>query len=213
MRLGFSVTPASFIGKAPARIGGMSEVTQLLQAIKAGDRDATTKLLPLVYEELRRLSRAHMARERTDHTLQATALVHEAYLRLLGNANPQFDGSGHFFTAAAEAMRRILIEHARQKNARKRGGQAQRLELDSEFLHIVAPYHDVDDLLELNEVLDRFTEQHPAEAEVIKLIYFAGLSLEEVAAAQGVSRSTAHRQWQFARAWLLDAMSEKSENS
>jgi RNA polymerase sigma factor (TIGR02999 family) len=190
-----------------------SGVTLLLQAIGQGDPQATSQLLAVVYDELRRLARSQMANERPDHTLEATALVHEAYLRLMGNASLRYDGRAHFFSAAAEAMRRILIDHARQKHAQKRGGQAQRMELDSEFLHIVAPCHDVDDLLALNEALDRFAAQHPTETEVVKLIYFAGLSFDEVAAALGVSRSAAYRQWQFARAWLLVAMGEKSENS
>lgn len=190
----------------------MSEVTQLLHAIRQGDQQATARLLPLVYEELRRLGRAHMARERTEHTLQATALVHEAYLRLIGAEAPSWDSRGQFFAAAAEAMRRILIEHARRKHAKKRGGNGQRVELDDELAPIVAPCQQVDDLLALDEALDRLAEQHPAKAELVKLLYFAGLNLEEAAAVQGLSRTTAYRHWLFARAWLFDAMGEKLEN-
>lgn len=190
----------------------MSDVTQLLQAIRQGDEQATAKLLPLVYDELRRLARAHMARERSEHTLQATALVHEAYLRLIGNAEPSWDGRGHFFAAAAEAMRPILIEHARRKRAKKRGGNGHRVELDEELLPIVAPCQNIHDLLALDEALDRLSAQHPAKAELVKLLYFAGLNLEEAAAAQGIARTTAYRHWLFARAWLFDAIGEKLEN-
>lgn len=193
----------------------MSEVTQLLQAIGKGDAQATAQLLPLVYEELRRIARSRMSNERAEHTLQATALVHEAYLRLLGNSNPQWEGRGHFFAAAAEAMRRILIEHARAKQAVKRGGRVDRVdrvELD-DFPAITGPWDKIDDLLSLDEALVRLERADPAKAELVKLLYFAGLNLEEAAAAQGISRSTAYRHWLFARAWLFDAMGEKLENS
>lgn len=190
----------------------MSEVTQLLVAIGRGDQQATSELLPLVYDQLRRLARSHMANERKEHTLQATALVHEAYLRLIGSADPGWDGRGHFFAAAAEAMRRILIEHARSKKALKRGGQYQRVDLD-DFPPIVLPCDNVDDLLALDEALDRLAQEDPAKAELVKLLYFAGLNLDEAAAAQGISRTTAYRHWQFARAWLYDAIAgqEKQE--
>ena len=187
----------------------MSEVTQLIQAIGQGDQQATARLLPLVYEELRRIARAHMANERTEHTLQATDLVHEAYLRLLGDSDSRWDGRGHFFTAAAEAMRRILIEHARRKQAKKRSGSGQRVEFDEELLPIVAPCQQIDDLLTLNEAIDRLAEQHPEKAELIKLMYFAGFSMDEAAKAQGFSRTTAYRHWVFAKAWLFDAVGEK----
>lgn len=189
----------------------MSEVTQLLAAIRNGDQQATAQLLPVVYEELRRIARAHMAQERAEHTLQATALVHEAYLRLLGDADPRWDGRGHFFAAAAEAMRRILIEHARGKNALKRGGNFDRVELD-DYPAIAGPCDKITDLLALDEALNRLAEQHAAKAELVKLLYFAGLNLDEAAAAQGISRTTAYRHWLFARAWLYDAMGEKLEN-
>ena len=184
----------------------MSELTQLLAAIDEGDSHATAKLLPLVYEELRRLARAQMANERAEHTLQATALVHEAYLRLIGEEDARWDGRGHFFAAAAEAMRRILIEHARRKHALKHGGQHRRVELDDDLAPIASPCDNVDDLLALDEALDRLTEVDPVKAELVKLLYFAGLNLEEAAAAQGISRTTAYRRWLFARAWLHDAI-------
>lgn len=189
----------------------MSEVTQLLQAIGNGDAQATAQLLPLVYEELRRIARFRMHNERAEHTLQATALVHEAYLRLLGDSNPQWDCRGHFFAAAAEAMRRILIEHARGKQAVKRGGHVERVELD-DFPAITGPWDKIHDLLSLNEALDRLEQADAPKAELVKLLYFAGLNLDEAAAAQGISRSTAYRHWLFARAWLFDAMGEKLEN-
>lgn len=183
----------------------MSDVTRLLEAVKRGDSQATAELLPLVYQELQRIARAHMAQERAEHTLQATALVHEAYLRLVGQEHARWDGRGHFFAAAAEAMRRILIDHARTKKAAKRGGNRQRIELD-DCLPITAPCDDVDDLLALDEALDRLAREDAAKAELVKLLYFAGLNLEEAAAVQGISRSTAYRHWQFARAWLHDAI-------
>ena len=187
----------------------MSEVTQLLAAIERGDSQATTELLPIVYEELRRLARAHMAYERAEHTLQATALVHEAYIRLVGDTEARWDGEGHFYAAAAEAMRRILIEHARGKHALKRGGERQQVPLKDDFLLISSPCDNIDDLLELSEALDRLATVDAAKAELVKLLYFAGLNLEEAAMAQGISRTTAYRHWQFARAWLHDAMQEK----
>src|SRR5262245_55448765 len=172
----------------------MNDVTRILSRIESGDPSAAEQLLPLVYDELRRLARAQMANERAEHTLQATALVHEAYLRLVagtrhtdldlpgaGSAEPHWDGRGHFFAAAAEAMRRILVEHARARNAIKRGGQHERVELD-DFPPVTLPGEDFDDLLELDAALERFAREDPAKAELVKLIYFAGLSLGEAAA-------------------------------
>ena len=190
----------------------MSEVTQLLLAISQGDERATAQLLSLVYEELRRIARAHMANERAEHTLQATALVHEAYLRLMGDSNSRWDGRGHFFGAAAEAMRRILIEHARRKLARKRGGNGQRVELDDDLLPVVAPCEKIHDLLALDQALDRLEAEQPDKAALIKLLYFAGLNLQEAAEVQGISRTTAYRRWLFARAWLFDAMGESLDH-
>lgn len=191
----------------------MSEVTRLLQQMGDGDREAGAALLPLVYDELRRLARARMAQERAGHTLEATALVHEAYLRLMNDGDGDiagFDSRGHFFATAAEAMRRILIEHARRKNSIKRGGQQRRIALDDDLPQIQSPCADVQDLLALDRALDRLAAEHPDKAELIKLLYFAGLSLNEAADALGMSKTTAHRHASFARAWLFDAM-ERSD--
>lgn len=174
-----------------------------------GDAAAAGRLLPIIYDELRRLARAHMAKERVGHTLQATALMHEAYLRLIGDASPHWESRGHFFAAAAEAMRRILIEHARGRNAVKRGGQHQRVEFSEDFPAIAAPFESLDDLLALDEALDGLAAADTAKAELVKLLYFTGLNLEEAAAVQGISRTTAYRHWLFARAWLHDAMNGK----
>jgi RNA polymerase sigma factor (TIGR02999 family) len=184
----------------------MSEVTRLLMAIEQGDSAATENLLPLVYDELRRLARAHMAKERSDHTLQPTALVHEAYLRLTGDSYRRWEGRAHFFAAAAEAMRRILIEHARGKQALKRGGGWQRVEMDSVDLPVTLACENPEELLALDEALQELAKVDNKRAELVKLLYFAGLNLDEAAAAQGISRTAAHRHLVFARAWLLDAM-------
>jgi RNA polymerase sigma factor (TIGR02999 family) len=188
----------------------MSEVTRLLTAISQGDTQASDELLPLVYNELRRLARSRMAQERAEHTLEATALVHEAYLRLIDNEELRWDGRGHFFAAAAEAMRRILIEHARRKSALKNGGGRERIDLSDELPAIASPCDNIDDLLALDEALERLAKEDRAKAELVKLLYFAGLNLEEAAAAQGISRTTAYRHWLFARAWLHDAITGKS---
>jgi RNA polymerase sigma factor (TIGR02999 family) len=181
-------------------------VTRLIDAVNRGNSHAAASLLPLVYDELRRLARSQMAHERGSHTLQATALVHEAYLRLVDDQPQDWDGRRHFFAAAAEAMRRILIEHARRKNAGKRGGDAHRIELDDDIPAITALCEKADDLLALNDALDRLAVENPDLAQLVKLTYFAGLSLEEAAQALGISRATAYRRWTFARAWLYDAM-------
>lgn len=186
----------------------MSEVTQLLAAIGAGDEQATRLLLPLVYDELRRLARAHMARERSDHTLEPTALVHEAYLRLIGEAthSPCWTGRGHFFLAAAEAMRRILIEHARSRNSLKRGGDRRRSELDADQVAKSSLDLEFADLLSLDEALKQLEAEAPAKASLVKLRYFAGLSLKEAADAMNISETTAKRYWVTAKAWLFDAL-------
>jgi RNA polymerase sigma factor (TIGR02999 family) len=192
----------------------MSEATRLINAMNQGDRRAAAELLPLVYQELRQLARSRMAEERNGHTLQATALVHEAYLRLIGQdgQSPGFDGRGHFFAAAAEAMRRILIDHVRQKQSLKRGDGWERIAAD-DLPAIASPCDDIIDLLALDEALQHFAAEHPAEAELIKLVYFAGLTLDETAAALGMAKTTAHRHLAFARAWLQDAMSHGRSES
>jgi RNA polymerase sigma factor (TIGR02999 family) len=182
----------------------MSDVTEILCVIERGDPQAAERLLSLVYDELRRLAAAKMANERPDHSLDATALVHEAYLRLVGDQ--QFAGRRHFFRVAAEAMRRILIDRARRKRRIRHGGQHQRLPLSDVEILDEAP---VEQLLALDEALDRFTAAEPVKAELVKLRYFAGLSEEEAAAALGISRATASRYWTYARAWLIDALDEK----
>ena len=187
----------------------MADVTQLLDAAAAGDPKAAVDLLPLIYEELRKLAAARMAAEAPDHTLQPTALVHEAYLRLVGpGGGPDWNGRGHFFGAAAEAMRRILVEAARRKRRVKHGGGRCRVELDDVTAD---PDGRSEELLALDEALDALAREDPAKAELVKLRYFAGLTLEEAAACQGVSLATAKRRWAVARAWLYDAIS--SDNS
>src|SRR6478672_10883208 len=185
----------------------MSQATRLMEAMGDGDPHAAAKLLPLVYDELQRMARAQMAQERAGHTLQATALVHDAYLRLLDGAPDRWENRRHFIAAAAEAMRRILVDHARRKKSFKRGGHHKRLGLDDDHLPpICSPCDSVEDLLSLNEALDRLTKEDPAKAELVKLLYFAGLNLDQAAAALDISRTSAYRQWVFTRAWLCAAM-------
>jgi RNA polymerase sigma factor (TIGR02999 family) len=187
------------------RVPLMTDVTRILNQIRQGDSTATAELLTLVYQELRQLARAQMARERSDHTLQATALVNEACLRLLGNADANWDGRGHFFAAAAEAMRRILVEHARSRNALKRDGQRQRVELGDNSTAVDSA-SDAADLLTLNDALDKLAAEAPHKAQLVKLRYFAGLSLEEAAQTMNISPATAKRYWAYSRAFLYDAM-------
>lgn len=180
----------------------MSDVTRLLDAAAAGDRKAAAELLPLVYNELRRLAAARMAAEAPGHTLDATALVHEAYLRLIGDQ--QFTGRTHFLATAAEAMRHILIDRARSKARDKRGGGRRRLDLREEIaVHDLPP----DDLLDLAEALDTLGAEDLAKAELVKLRFFGGLSVEEAASVLGISRATADRYWAYSRAWLHDRLS------
>jgi RNA polymerase sigma factor (TIGR02999 family) len=176
------------------------DVSGILDALSRGDGRAGRDLLPLVYAELRRLAARSLAREPAGHTLQATALVHEAYLRLVG-ADPDrpWDGRGHFFAAAAEAMRRILVEAYRRKHAQKRGGGAEREELDEKLIVAPQPH---EDLLALDEALGRLAQKDPAKAELVKLRYFAGLTLAEAAQVLGISENTADRHWAYAKAWL-----------
>jgi RNA polymerase sigma factor (TIGR02999 family) len=182
----------------------MSEVTHLLGAAAAGDRLAAAELLPLVYDELRKLAAARMAGEAPNHTLNPTALVHEAYLRLIGNQH--FDGRGHFFAAAAEAMRRVLVDHARDRNRLKRGGGRRRVDLNRLTDPAVATD---DDLLELDDALTQLAKDYPAAAELVKLRFFAGMTLTEAASALGLSDRTADRYWVFARTWLADALTRE----
>ena len=189
----------------------MNEVTQILSGIEAGDPHAAEQLLPLVYDELRKLAAAKLAHEAPGQTLQATALVHEAYLRLVpspgresGEAVQQWEGRKHFLAAAAEAMRRILVEKARCKQRVRHGGEHHRVELNDERLVCAVP---ADQILALDEALERFDQEEPEKAQLVKLRFFAGLSIEEVAEALGISRATASRHWTYARAWLHDAIS------
>jgi RNA polymerase sigma factor (TIGR02999 family) len=187
----------------------MSDVTRILLAVEQGDPHAAEQLLPLVYEELRRLAAIKMAQEAPDHTLQATALVHEAYLRLVDVAGvAHWNGRGHFFGAAAEAMRRILVEQARRKESIKAGGKVQRQ--DPGLSEIASPAGGSDvDLLDLNAALEEFERDHPQKAEIVKLRFFAGLSLEETAAVTGISVATAKRHWAYARTWLFGRLQQK----
>lgn len=177
-----------------------AHITRLLQAVERGDRQAAGDLLPLVYEELRDLASAKLSKERAGQTLQATALVHEAYLRLIGSQDaPKWDSRGHFFAAAALAMRRILVERARHRKRLKHGGGGQRVDLDPDM---VGEKDDRVDLIALDEALDRLEKHDARKAQVVMLRYFTGLSIEETAAAMELSPATVKTEWAFARAWL-----------
>jgi RNA polymerase sigma factor (TIGR02999 family) len=183
----------------------MSDVSQILSAIEAGDTQAAAQLLPLVYEELRRLAAHQLAHETPGQTLEPTALVHEAYLRLVGKGDEagRWGGRGHFFAAAAEAMRHILVENARRKRSLKRGGDCARADYDEGQLAAPEPR---DDLLAVDEALDKLAAADPSAAQLVKLRYFAGLSIPEAAQALNISPRTADRLWAYARAWLQDAL-------
>jgi RNA polymerase sigma factor (TIGR02999 family) len=190
---------------------GMSEVTRILNAIDAGNHHAAAQLLPLVYDELRRLAAQRLAREKPGQTLEATALVHEAYLRLVGSERGQhWDGRGHFFAAAAEAMRRILVENARRKHGPKYGGGIQRIDVD---LNLVAAPVRSSDLLALNDALTRLAEESPVRAELVKLRFFAGLTIPDAAEILGISLATAERYWTYARTWLYAELSDSNDSS
>jgi RNA polymerase sigma factor (TIGR02999 family) len=182
----------------------MSEVTRILSQIGQGERQAARQLLPLVYDELRRLAGQKLANEKPGQTLQATALVHEAYVRLVGEGDARrWDSRGHFFAAAAEAMRRILVDNARRKQRLKRGGDRQRLELAQIEGSLSLPG---EELLALDEALEQLGAEDGPKAELVKLRYFAGMSLEDAAACLNISRATASRHWAYARAWLFDRL-------
>ena len=184
--------------------GSVSEITRILTAIEQGDAKSTDELLPVVYNELRRLAAYKMANEPAGHTLQPTALVHEAWLKLVDSPAQSWQNRAHFFGAAAEAMRRLLIARARRKGRQRRGSGAEHLDVDE--LEIASPAPD-DQLLALNEALDRFAALEPEQAELVKLRYFVGLKIEESAEVLGISEATAKRWWTYARAWLLNEIS------
>jgi RNA polymerase sigma factor (TIGR02999 family) len=188
----------------------MSDVTHILSAIGQGDAHAAEQLLPVVYEELRKLAAQRLSQEKPGQTLQATALVHEAYLRLVGSENSQhWDSRGHFFAAAAEAMRRILVDNARRKQRPKHGGDLARVDLD----HVPSVTDTLsEDLLALDEALAKLVVEEPLKAELVKLRYFAGLSVEEAASALGISQATAKRYWAYARAWLYSEIGDSEES-
>lgn len=184
----------------------MSDLTSRIEAAQKGDRQAAACLLPQVYDELRKLAAAKLAGEAAGHTLDATALVHEAYVRLVGDHH--FADRNHFFRVAAEAMRRVLIDHARQKRRIRHGGDRERVPLSDVEVEADAL---TEELLALDEALERLAAREPVKAELVKLRYFAGMSEEEAAAALGISRATASRYWTYARAWLINALGEKRE--
>ena len=189
----------------------MNDVTQILNAIEQGDRSAAEQLLPLVYEELRKLAANKMAQEAPGQTLQATGLVHEAYLRLVGvEKSRHWDSRGHFFAAAAEAMRRILVENARRKKRPKHGGDLRRLALDELRLGVEMP---PDELLALDETLSELADSDPRTAQLVKLHCFAGLSIEQAAELLGMSARTAYRDWSYARAWLFKSIQRRNQNA
>ena len=199
-----AVVPSPPLWGEPLHRDSASQVTQLLVRWREGDRKALEELMPLVYDELRRLARYYLSRERSDHTLQSTALVHEAYLRLAGENAPQWQNRAHFFGIAAHIMRQILVEHARARGATKRGGERRRITLDEGVA--AAKARDVD-LLALDEALERLAAINARHAHIVELRFFAGLSNEETAAALGVSAATVKRAWAVARSWLFRELS------
>ena len=184
----------------------VGEITKILSAIGEGDPRATEDLFPIVYDELRRLASAHMAREAPGHTLQPTALVHEAYLRLLGNDGSGWENRRHFFAAAAEAMRRILVENARKKRRVRHGGEWKRVDLETIDVAVTS---DADQLLAVHEALSRLEQEDPLGAELIKLRFFVGLSNLQAAAVLGIGERSAKRAWAYARAWLYEALKDR----
>jgi RNA polymerase sigma factor (TIGR02999 family) len=187
----------------------MCDVTRILGKIEAGDPTAAEQLLPLVYDELRKLAAAKMAQEKPDQTLQATALVHEAYIRLVDvDIAQHWDSRRHFFAAAAEAMRRILVDGVRRKQRLKRGGDFERVDLDGLEITVEGPDRDI---VALDEALGRLAERHPVEAELVKLRFFAGMTLQEASQTLGLSSATGDRKWAYAKAWLYREVTPASE--
>ena len=193
------------LSSAPSLSANMCDATELLNLVEQGDPKAADQLLDLVYEELRRLASSKLAREAPGQTLQPTELVHEAWLRLVEGRQPKFENRAHFFSAAAEAMRRILIDRARRKLTRRHGGGQQRVELDGN--EPAAPDADAQ-MLAVHEVLDTLAKEHPVQAEVVKLRYFVGMTNEETAHALNISVATVKNYWTFARAWIFNALNE-----
>jgi RNA polymerase sigma factor (TIGR02999 family) len=181
----------------------MNDITRILNAIHSGEPRAADELLPLVYEELRRLAVYKMSHEARGHTLQATALVHEAWIRLAASERQNWENRGHFFAAAAEAMRRILVDHARRKQSLKRGGKVEHAEFDEASIVLAAP---ADELLAVHEALDELARQDAEAAELVKLRYFVGMTMEEAASVMNLSKRTAESLWTYARAWLKRAI-------
>jgi RNA polymerase sigma factor (TIGR02999 family) len=202
-------SPLAFVAPLPM-LARMSDVTQLLHAIDAGDPQAADQLLPLVYEELRKLAAAKMAQEKPGQTLQATALVHEAWLRLAGAEEQRaWNSRGHFFGAAAEAMRRILVDRARQKARVRHGGDMEKVDLE----HVTIATEDSDGtVLAIHEALEKLAVESPQKAEIVKLRYFTGLEHAEIAQALGVSEPTVRRHWAYARSWLYAELKKNFEN-
>lgn len=186
----------------------MGDITRILEEVREGDLQAADRLLSAIYQELKRLAARKLNRERPGHTLQATALVHEAYLRLLGNERAQWENSAHFFGAAAEAMRRILVESARRKARLKHGGGLERREIDEADAIAMS---DPIDMIALDEALEKLTREDKVKADLVKLRYFAGLTAEQAGRVLGISRATADRYWTFARTWLFDEMTKGDE--
>jgi RNA polymerase sigma factor (TIGR02999 family) len=186
-----------------ASASSSGEITLLLQQANQGDAGAAARILPLVYDELRKLAAARMARESAGQTLQATALVHEAWLRLGGDQQPEWENRAQFFSAAAEAMRRIIIDRARRRKAERRGGRIEKVSASATGFDVAAPQLDDQDLLLLNEALDNLAARDARMAELVKQWYFVGLTLPEVAKVMGISERTVSRDWTYARAWLM----------
>ena len=189
----------------------MSDVTVLLKSIEAGDKAAAAELLPLVYEELRRLAAHELRSESAGQTLQPTALVHEAYLRLVGTEDePKWNHRGHFYGAAARAMRQILVESARRKKSLKRGGKAQRVPLHNDLMAVDEQHFN---LLQLDKALNQLASERPDLADLVSLRYFAGLTMEQAAHSLGIAKRTAERNWTYARVWLIEAMDRLDEEA